>query len=111
LGVVIHDSTIPQVTDVKEAARVTDDMKSWIFVVGEKGNRRDAVLECGYCGETNIPIHFYEGDGTPKLVDILGIYHYWHCAGKARPAQIPIMLMRPTGEVETLLWSDQPASR
>ncbi len=99
LGVAISDATIPQVTDVKEAARATlasEDVVSFIQILGEEGNRRDALLLCGYCN-AGIPLHFYEGDGSPKLCEVLGLFHYWDCPGFEGRSSVRIVILRSNG--------------
>jgi hypothetical protein len=79
-----------------------------IDIAGEEGNRRDALLTCGYCGEGPIPIHFYEGEGIPKLLDVLGLFHYWKCKGIADRPAVLIMVARPNRELEQLIWHKPP---
>lgn len=105
LGATISDNTIPEVTEAKEAARALalesqEHVPSLIQVTGQVGNRRDALLYCGYCGQTNIPFHFYEGDGTPKLDEVLGIFHYWQCPVIKAVGTVRAMLLRPDAEPE-----------
>jgi hypothetical protein len=108
LGAALSDNTIPQVTNVKEAARedVGDDENlSLLQIVGEEGNRRDGVLYCGHCRATNIDLHFYEGAGTPKLDEVLGLFHYWRCPAVKAGTPVRILLLRPTGEAPIITWT------
>jgi hypothetical protein len=107
LGVTISESTIPQVTDAKEAARAIaaeaeEYVPSLIQVTGAVGNRRDALLYCGYCGQANIPFHFYEGDGTPRLHEVLGVFHYWDCPAVMGRGTVRVMVLWPEREPEIL---------
>jgi hypothetical protein len=57
---------------------------SYVMVHGRDGNRRDGSLLCGLCG-TGTDIHFYEGDGVPKLGEAL-MTHYNRRSCKDMPA-------------------------
>ncbi|MGI8727918.1 MAG: PIN-like domain-containing protein, partial [Solirubrobacterales bacterium] len=108
LGVLISENTVPQVTDVKEATRTEverfDDTMSLLQVIAQQGNRRDAVLTCGYCGQGEIPLHFYEGDGTPKLADVLGFFHYWNCQGLDGRAAVKILVLGEDRDASDVVW-------
>jgi hypothetical protein len=51
-----------------------------IKIEAQVSNRREAILSCGLC-HGQVGIHFYEGDGEPKLNDVLGLFHYDKCPG------------------------------
>jgi hypothetical protein len=105
LGATVSDNTIQEVTEAKEAARTLalesqDYVPSLITVTGQVGNRRDALLHCGYCGQVNIPFHFYEGEGSPKLHEVLGVFHYWQCPMIKAVGTVRAMVLRPDGDDE-----------
>jgi len=79
-----------------------------VEVVGEEGNRRDAVLRCGYCGQGPIEMHFYEGDGEPKFPEVLGLFHYWECEGIASHGLVRVLLTGHGRQPTFLLWSKPP---
>lgn len=114
LGIAITDAIVSQVADIKEAARSTDDPRwndpnlSLLTVMNEEGNRRDALLDCGHCDLSDLTMHFYEGDGTPKLMDVLGLFHYWDCPALAERTPANIMVVPLTGEAYLITWVPPP---
>jgi hypothetical protein len=74
-----------------------------IRIVREEGNRRDAELHCRYC-DGDFPLHFYEGDGEPKLNEVLGLMHYWQCPGVKGGQSITIYINAPNREISRLEW-------
>lgn len=114
LGVAITDATVSQVTDVKEATRSRDDPRwsdpalSLITVEGAEGNRRDASLICGHCGVGPVAIHFYEGDGIPKLLEVLGVFHYWECPALTERKPVNVMVMPQQGDPYLVTWLPPP---
>jgi PIN like domain len=115
LSLVIASSSIQEVREVVELelqrdTSVHDDRMSLVNIVGEEGNRRDALLYCGHCGESGIALHFYEGDGIPKLQDVLGVFHFWNCPALEATSLVLIMLSGPSREPAILKWA-RPESR
>ncbi|MCU1246163.1 MAG: hypothetical protein JWN02_2073, partial [Acidobacteria bacterium] len=77
---------------------------SLLQVVGREVNRRDAKLVCHLC-ETRTELHFYEGDGEPKLDGpLLWTVHYGKCSGVKDEQPIGLRLMWNDGrETENLV--------
>lgn len=85
-------------------SRVRATPVSSIFVTGEEGNRRDALLHCGPCGGAATRIHFYEGEGEPKLDSVLGVFHFDSCQNSEPGVPIPILVMNSAGETKMHVW-------
>ena len=117
LGAELADTTIPQVADVKAAARVDQDPRmsdehlGLLQVLGAEGNRRDAVLTCGFCHQSDIGFYFYEGDGTPRLSEVLGFFHYWDCPAYEKGTPVHLMILRQNAEPALFTWKPLPHQR
>ena len=117
LGAKIADTTVPQVVDVKAAARVdhdprmSDEHLGLLQVLGEEGNRRDAMLACGFCQQSDIDMHFYEDGGTPRLSEVLGFFHYWNCPSYEKGTPVHLMILRENREPTLFTWTPLPHQR
>lgn len=114
LGVTIADATIPQVSDVNAAtrldtdARMLDEHLGLVNIVTEEGNRRDALLACGFCRQSDIPMYFYEGDGVPRLSEVLGFFHYWRCPAYVKGTPVHLMILGVDRDPQLFTWTPLP---
>jgi PIN domain-containing protein len=117
LGITIADATISQVTTANKAARIEDDPRatdehlSLVNVIGTVGNRRDAVLECGFCDQQDISLYFYEDSGIPTLPELLGFFHYWRCPAYSKGTPVNLLIFGEDREPKFLTWTPLPHQR
>ena len=75
-----------------------------VQVLGREVNRRDALLTCGLCG-ARVGMHFYEGDGEPKLDGtLLWMFHFDSCPNVSADEPVSLRLLwdeagRPTEDL------------
>jgi hypothetical protein len=55
-------------------------------------------------------MHFYEGDGEPKLPEVLGVFHYWDCKGVTQHPTVRILLTGSGREPSFVMWTQPPRS-
>ncbi|MGZ5440761.1 MAG: PIN domain-containing protein [Thermoanaerobaculia bacterium] len=117
----VHGASERVVAEVQKAADVaespfrsaqkSDEQMGLVVVVGYEGNRRDAVLTCGFCHQSDIQMHFYEGDGTPQLSEVLGIFHYWNCPAYKKGTPVQLRVLGVNREPMTFRWMPLPHQR
>jgi hypothetical protein len=86
------------------------DVTTLITVTGREGNRRDALISCGVCGESFIPLYFYEPPGRPLLDGaLLWVSHYNKCLSLLEEDIMIQLSWDDARSTDTLIFS--PATR
>jgi predicted nucleic acid-binding protein len=106
---------VRKAADVSESpfrrAQTADEHLGLLNVVASEGNRRDAALICGFCHQTDIQMHFYEGEGTPQLSEVLGFFHYWKCPTYEKGTPVQLMILGVNREPTLFTWAPLPHQR
>lgn len=117
----VHGASERVVAEVRKAADVSEspfwraqkaeEQLGLLTVVGHEGNRRDALLICGFCHQSDIQMYFYEGDGIPQLSEVLGFFHYWNCPAYEKGTPVQLMILGPNREPTLFTWTPLPHQR